>query len=118
MFVLWTVLVSASSVGLDGRPIQVVKVSEEHSFELVEENLASLLNRPDVKNKPVVVVSVAGAFRKGKSFLLNFFIRYLTYITKSEVRVIFFTLLPLSANSFVLFHQIGKYSLHNAHAMH
>ncbi|KAK8780520.1 hypothetical protein V5799_018138 [Amblyomma americanum] len=30
-----------------------------------------------LKNKPVVVISVAGAFRKGKSFLLNLFRRHL-----------------------------------------
>lgn len=74
-----------ASVGLSGRPIQVVKVSDEHAFELVEDNLTSLLHREDVRDKPVVVVSVAGAFRKGKSFLLNFFIRYLSYIGQSEV---------------------------------
>ena len=83
----FTFAVSPSSAGLTGRPIQVVKVSDEHSFDLVEDNLSSLLNRADVKDKPVVVVSVAGAFRKGKSFLLNFFIRYLSYITKSEVGI-------------------------------
>ncbi|XP_067938865.1 atlastin-like [Watersipora subatra] len=67
-----------------GKAIQVVKVSDEHLFELVEENLSSVLNREDVRHKKVVVVSVAGAFRKGKSFLLNFFIRYLNYIMSSE----------------------------------
>lgn len=86
LFFCWFI-VTPSSAGLSGKPIQVVKVSDEHAFDLVEDNLSSLLNRPDVKNKPVVVVSVAGAFRKGKSFLLNFFIRYLNYLTKSEVRL-------------------------------
>ena len=78
-------LVTPSKSGLTGRPIQIVKVAEKHSFELIEENLQSVLNRPDVRQKKVVVVSVAGAFRKGKSFLLNFFIRYLNYVIGSEV---------------------------------
>ena len=98
----FTFAVSPSSAGLTGRPIQVVKVSDEHSFDLVEDNLSSLLNRADVKDKPVVVVSVAGAFRKGKSFLLNFFIRYLSYITKSEVGI---HCCHRVVNDFVLFNE-------------
>ena len=31
----------------------------------------------EVRDRKVVVLSVAGAFRKGKSFLLDFIIRYL-----------------------------------------
>ena len=63
----------------------MVEVTSEHSFSLVEKNLLSILHKPGVREKPVVVVSVAGAFRKGKSFLLNFFIRYLTFL--QEVRL-------------------------------
>ena len=51
--------------------------TDEHTFELDEERLEEILLRPDVKDKKVAVVSVAGAFRKGKSFLLDFFLRYL-----------------------------------------
>ena len=40
----------------------------------------------EVKDKKVVVVSVAGAFRKGKSFLLDFFIRYLNAM-EADVKV-------------------------------
>lgn len=59
--------------------LQVVKVSEEpgRRYELDEKALESVLLRPDVRNLPVVVVSVAGAFRGGKSFILDFFLRYL-----------------------------------------
>ncbi|XP_063387506.1 atlastin-like [Cydia fagiglandana] len=60
-----------------GRGIQVVSPGPEHSFELELDALSALLLREDIKDRPVVVVSVAGAFRKGKSFLLDFFLRYL-----------------------------------------
>lgn len=57
---------------------QIVLSDEEHSFELNEKALESILLRDDIKDLPIAIVSVAGAFRKGKSFLLDFFIRYLT----------------------------------------
>lgn len=60
-----------------GRGVQVVTTGPEHTFALDEEALAALLLREDVRERSVVVVSVAGAFRKGKSFLLDFFLRYL-----------------------------------------
>ncbi|CAH4034175.1 unnamed protein product [Pieris brassicae] len=59
-----------------GQGIRVVTPSD-HTFTLDEEALSKLLLREDVKDRSVVVVSVAGAFRKGKSFLLDFFLRYL-----------------------------------------
>ncbi|KAM8939233.1 atlastin-3 [Pelodytes ibericus] len=58
-------------------PVQVVKVEkDDHSFQLDEEALASVLLQERIRDLDVVVVSVAGAFRKGKSFLLDFMLRY------------------------------------------
>lgn len=54
-----------------------IVTAEDHTFELNENVLNEILLRNDIKDKKVVVVSVAGAFRKGKSFLLNFMLRYL-----------------------------------------
>jgi len=61
-------------------PVQIVKIcdeSEEHAFVLQEEALNKLLNQDGIRDMPICIVSVAGAFRKGKSFLLNFMLRYL-----------------------------------------
>ncbi|XP_046658288.1 atlastin-like isoform X1 [Homalodisca vitripennis] len=58
-------------------PVQVVLAKPKHQFELDEVALSRVLLHPEVKDKHVVVVSVAGAFRKGKSFLLDFFLRYM-----------------------------------------
>ncbi|XP_069577727.1 atlastin-2-like isoform X1 [Brachyistius frenatus] len=60
------------------RPVQIVVADEEeHSFSLQEEALEKLLLQEEVQDLHVVVVSVAGAFRKGKSFLLDFMLRYM-----------------------------------------
>ncbi|XP_054648458.1 atlastin-3 isoform X1 [Dunckerocampus dactyliophorus] len=65
-------------MGSEPGPVQIVTVcKEEHSFTLNEEALARVLLAPEVRDKHVVVLSVAGAFRKGKSFLLDFMLRYM-----------------------------------------
>lgn len=60
------------------QPLAVIVTNEEnHSFSLHEKALEHILLRPDICDLHVAIISVAGAFRKGKSFLLNFFLRYL-----------------------------------------
>ena len=58
-------------------PIQIVKVLEDHSFELDMDALKEVLLSEEVKDRKVAVISVAGAFRKGKSFLLDYLLRFL-----------------------------------------
>lgn len=59
-------------------PSQIIVTgdSETDYFVLREENLASIIAKIPSDAK-VSIVSVVGAFRTGKSFLLNFFLRYL-----------------------------------------
>ncbi|MGH0153379.1 UNVERIFIED_CONTAM: hypothetical protein FKN15_025048 [Acipenser sinensis] len=69
----------------EARPIQVVLAHEDdHNFELDEEALERILMQEHIRDLNVVVVSVAGAFRKGKSFLLDFMLRYM-YNNKNSV---------------------------------
>ena len=56
---------------------QIVVAKLDHTFELDHEALEDILLSDEVRDRKVVVISVAGAFRKGKSFLLDFLIRYL-----------------------------------------
>lgn len=59
-------------------PVQIVVADEdEHQFSLDEQALERILLQEHVRDLNVVVVSVAGAFRKGKSFLLDFMLRYM-----------------------------------------
>lgn len=64
---------SGTAVGLP-----VVVAENDHSFTLDESALEKILLDPRVKDSNVIVLSVAGAYRKGKSFILNFFLRYLS----------------------------------------
>ncbi|KAM4622016.1 atlastin-3-like [Polymixia lowei] len=65
-------------MGSDPGPVQIVTVcKEDHSFALDKEALGRVLLAPEIRDKHVVVLSVAGAFRKGKSFLLDFMLRYM-----------------------------------------
>lgn len=61
----------------EGYPVPVLIQNEESGiFELDEEALASILLAPGIEDKHVCALAVAGAFRKGKSFLLDFLLRY------------------------------------------
>ncbi|XP_076818810.1 atlastin-2-like [Clavelina lepadiformis] len=61
-----------------GTPVPVVLVNDDHTFTLDEDAISSILLKKEIADLPVVVISVAGAFRKGKSFLLNFLLRFLS----------------------------------------
>ncbi|XP_044284169.1 atlastin-2 isoform X1 [Varanus komodoensis] len=59
-------------------PIQIVLAHEDdHNFELDESALERILLQEHIRDLNIVVVSVAGAFRKGKSFLMDFMLRYM-----------------------------------------
>ena len=66
---------------MEGRAIQIVIANPDHTFRLDEKALASIVSDANIKGKEIVVISVAGVFRKGTSFLLNWMLRFL----KAEV---------------------------------
>lgn len=59
------------------RPVRIVNVDGDGHFNLDIDALEAILLNDKARNKQVAVLSIAGDFRKGKSFLLNFFVRYL-----------------------------------------
>ncbi|XP_065300260.1 atlastin-2-like [Dermacentor albipictus] len=61
---------------MSAKQVQLLQV-EDNNFQLNVDELETILLADNVKDLPVVVVSVAGAYRQGKSFLLNFFLQYL-----------------------------------------
>lgn len=58
------------------RPIQILTPTN-HEFTLELQNLKGIFEKADIKDRFIVAIAIAGAFRKGKSFLLNYFLRYL-----------------------------------------
>ncbi|RZF47369.1 hypothetical protein LSTR_LSTR009108 [Laodelphax striatellus] len=79
--------VEEEAVELPVGAVQIVVSQPDHKFGLNEKALTKILLHPDVKDRSVVIVSVAGAFRKGKSFILDFFLRYMktTYSTNASL---------------------------------
>lgn len=64
--------------------IQIV-APVDHRFQLKADVLKPILDKENIKDRNVVVISIAGAFRQGKSFLMNFFIKYLyAQVSKSS----------------------------------
>ncbi|XP_064461798.1 atlastin-2-like [Ornithodoros turicata] len=65
-------------------PVVVRPQHDPNCFELRSDKLSSLLTNSDIADLPVVVLSVAGGFRLGKSFLLGFCIRFLEHLGMSS----------------------------------
>ena len=78
-------LISISDPKMENCAVPIVITTDDHTFELDEKALSSIVCRDDIKDREVVIISVAGAFRKGKSFLLNFFLRFL----RAKVGILF-----------------------------
>ncbi|XP_012159508.1 atlastin-like isoform X2 [Ceratitis capitata] len=69
---------------MKGKPVKMISITNEDDTEnsrsilkLNEDELLPIFMSDAVKDRYVSVISVAGAFRKGKSFLLDFFLRYM-----------------------------------------
>jgi atlastin len=66
--------------------LQIVSIgteTDQYAFTFHEDALASIMEKVPSEHK-VCVVSVVGAFRTGKSFLLSWFLRYLNHIEAED----------------------------------
>lgn len=66
----------SSSADRVEKGVQIITL-QDHKFGLQIDSLKGILEVNHIKDRYCVIVSVVGAFREGKSFLLNFFLRYL-----------------------------------------
>lgn len=73
---------------MSGKAVQIIR-EKKGKFKLDKEALKEILTAEDVCDREIVVVSVAGAFRQGKSFLLSFFLLYLNFMVRSYQKISF-----------------------------
>jgi hypothetical protein len=64
--------------GLPGRP-RIVATFCETNATIDDLSFRQILLHPLVKNRKIVAVSIVGIVKKGKSFLLDYMLRYLYY---------------------------------------
>lgn len=57
--------------------IQILKTCKKDKLQWDMNALDKILNAPEVQDHEIAIITVAGGFRKGKSFILNYFLRYL-----------------------------------------
>lgn len=60
-----------------GKAINVLKFGDESKILIDEPALKKMFTHPEVKNRKIIAFSIIGAFRKGKSFFLDYCLRFL-----------------------------------------
>ena len=60
-----------------GHSVNVLKFGDDNQVIVDNTELDKMFLHPDVKNRKVVVFSIIGAFRRGKSFFLDYCLRFL-----------------------------------------
>lgn len=60
-----------------GKPVSVFKTSETNEVIVDEEELSKIFDHPEIQDRKIVILSTIGAFRGGKSFFLDYCLRFL-----------------------------------------
>ena len=60
-----------------GKPITILKLTDAKEVLVNTEELDRILLHEEIKDRKIVAISLVGAFRGGKSFLLGYFLRFL-----------------------------------------
>ncbi len=63
--------------------VQIVHL-EKHSLRVESDIVNRILGNENIKDRHVMIFSIAGPYRKGKSFFLNFALKYL----RAQVKMI------------------------------
>jgi atlastin len=71
-----------------GHPLSLMKFDENENITIDMDALDRTFLHPEVKDRKIVAISIIGAFRKGKSFLMDYALRYM-YQNVSQLDLLF-----------------------------
>lgn len=57
--------------------MSILKFDPHGKFIVDNETLDEMFSHPEVRDRKIVAVSIIGAFRKGKSFLMDYALRFM-----------------------------------------
>jgi len=60
-----------------GKPISILNFTNSKEIIVDDSEFDKIFNHPEVQDRKVVVLSIIGAFRGGKSFFLDYCLRFL-----------------------------------------
>ena len=60
-----------------GNPISVMKFSDTGEVVADNEELEKIFNHPEIQDRKIVILSIVGATRGGKSYFLDYCLRFL-----------------------------------------
>ena len=65
-----------------GKPLNILKYNT-NKYIIDQEVLDTIFNHAEVKDRKIVIVSIMGEYRKGKSFFMDYCLRFM-YANVSE----------------------------------
>lgn len=72
-----------------GKPENLFRFEADNQVTIESEKLQQMLQHPEVSNRKIVAFSVIGAFRKGKSYFLNYCLRFLYANVSKNLDLVF-----------------------------
>jgi len=73
-----------------GNAENILRFVNNNKISVNNEQLQKLFDHPEVRDRKIVVFSIIGAYRKGKSFFLDYCLRFLYAHVSFEIFEFFF----------------------------
>lgn len=60
-----------------GNPVNLMWLTQNQSIEVDYDSIDKMFLHPEIADRTIVAISIIGAFRKGKSFLMDYCLRFM-----------------------------------------